>query len=178
MLTQATLQTIMSLFGSSPPESTPEAQSKSSLFDDDRKSNAKSGSGLFDDDGASGDSPWSMPTPKKGGKADLVKTLLPASDVPESYIDALDVLANSGYKADGGQIGIGGARKLLEGSRFNSDKILRLVTGGKDIAALGRNEFNVFLALLGLAQEGEDATLDGVDERRKSESGRRTMIHK
>ena len=160
----------MSLFGSSPPESAPETQSKSSLFDDDQKKSDKSGSGLFDDDGTSGDSPWSMPTPKKGGKADLVKTLLPGSDVPESYIDAFDVLANSDHKADGGRVGIGGAKKLLEGGRVNSEKILGLVTGGTNVTALGRNEFNVLLALVGLAQEGEDATLDGVDERRKSES--------
>ena len=170
------LQSVMSLFGSSPPESTPEAQSKSSLFDDDQKSKVKTGSGLFDDDDASGDSPWSMPTPKKGGKADLVKTLLPASDVPESYIDAFDVLANSEYKADGGQIQISGAKKLLEGNRANSEKILGLVTGGTNIAGLGRNEFNVLLALIGLAQEGEEATLDGVDERRKSESNRSTDL--
>ena len=158
----------MSLFGSSPPESAPEAHTKSSLFDDETKPGAKSGSGLFDDDGAHGDSPWSMPTPKKGGRGDLVKTLLPASDVPESYIDAFDVLANSEHKAGGGQISIFGVKKLLEGARYNTERILGLVTGGKDVAALGRNEFNVLMALIGLAQEGEEATLDGVDERRRS----------
>ena len=158
----------MSLFGSSPPESAPEPQSKSSLFDDEQGAGAKSGSGLFDDDGTNGDSPWSMPTPKKGGKEDLLKTLLPASNVPESYIDAFDVLANSDHKAEGGRIGIGGVKKLLEGNRSEYDRIMGLVTGGKDVTSLGRNEFNVLVALIGLAQEGEEATLDGVDERRKS----------
>ena len=164
----------MSLFGSSPPESVPETRSqpKSSLFDDEQKTGAKSGSGLFDDEGATGDSPWSMPTPKKGGRGDLVKTLLPASDVPESYVDAFDVLANSENKAEGGQIAIGGVKKILEGSRIDAEeqgRILKLVTGGKDVTALGRNEFNVFVALIGLSAEGDEATLDSVDERRKSE---------
>ena len=159
----------MSLFGSSPPESAPKAQTKSSLFDDDQRASAKSGSGLFDDDGTNGDSPWSMPTPKKGGNGDLVETLLPASNVPESYVDAFDVLANSDHMAAGGRVGIGGAKKLLEGSNFDSERILGLVTRGKNVTSLGRNELNVLLALIGLAQEGEEATLDGVDERRKSE---------
>ena len=35
---------------------------------------------------------------------------------------------------------------------------------------LGRAEVNVLLAMIGLAQEGEEVTLDGVDERRRSES--------
>lgn len=160
----------MSLFGSSPPESTPEAHSKPSLFDDEAKAGAKSGSGLFDDDGAHEDSPWDMPTPKKGGRGELVKTLLPASGVPDSYIEAFDVLASSEHKAGGSQINLTGIKKLLEGLRCNTEKILGLVTGGKDVAALGRNEFNVLIALIGLAQEGEEATLDGVDERRKSKT--------
>ena len=161
----------MSLFGSSPPETTPEAHTKSSLFDDDDEGKAgnNSGSGLFQDDG--------MPTPKKGGKTDLVKTLLPASDVPESYIEAFDVLANSDYKTERGQFSITGARKLFEGTRINTEKTLGLVTGGKDAVALGRNEFNVLMALIGLAQEGEEATLDGVDERRKSKTWSMRTLH-
>lgn len=167
----------MSLFGSSPPETTPEAHTKSSLFDDEGKAGNDSGSGLFQDDGAHGDSPWDMPTPKKGGKTDLVKTLLPGSDVPESYIEAFDGLANSDYKTERGQFSITGARKLFEGTRLNTEKILGLVTGGKDAVALGRNEFNVLMALIGLAQEGEEATLDGVDERRKSKTWSTRTLH-
>lgn len=158
----------MSLFGSSPTESTPEAYTKPSLFEDENKAGAKSGAGLFDDDGAHGDSPWNMPTPKKVGRGDLVKMLLPAPEVPESYIEAFDVLASSEHKAGGGQISIANVKKLFQGARYNAERILRLVTEGRDVAALGRNEFNVLMALIGLAQEGEEATLDGVDERRKS----------
>ena len=166
----------MSLFGSSPDDSSLSAQparanQKSSLFDDEQTPGAKSGSSLFDDEGTNGASPWDMPTPKKSGRNDLVKRLLPASDVPESYIDAFDALRETSYKAEGGQIGTAGARKLLEGCGLDAsgqDKILKLVTGGQD-TGLGRSEFNVLLALIGLSQESEEASLDSVDERRRSE---------
>lgn len=169
----------MSLFGSSPDDSSLYAQpappnQKSSLFDDEQTPGAKSGSSLFDDESTEGGSPWDMPTPKKAGRSDLVKRLLPASDVPESYIDAFDALRETSYKAEGGQIGIGGARKLFEGSGLNAseqDRILKLVTGGQE-SRLGRSEFNVLLALIGLSQESEEASLDSVDERRRSEQDR------
>ena len=168
----------MSLFGSSPNESglsAPSARSgrRSSLFDDEQDSGTKGGSSLFDDDGDNGDSPWSMPTPKKAGKGDPVKTLLPANDVPESYIDAFNALRDTEYKADGGQIKTTGAKKLFEGTGLDGseqDRILKLVTSGQD-SPIGRNEFNVLLALIGLSQEGDEAfTLDSVDERRRSGS--------
>lgn len=166
----------MSLFGSSPDDSTLSAQparpnQKSSLFDDEQTPGAKSGSSLFDDEGTSGPSPWDMPTPKKAGRSDLVKRLLPASDVPESYIDAFDALRETNYKAEGGQIGIAGAKKVFDGSGLDTseqDRILKLVTRGQE-TELGRNEFNVLLALIGLSQESEEASLDSVDERRRSE---------
>lgn len=166
----------MSLFGSSPDDSSSSAQparpnQKSSLFDDERKLDAKSGTSLFEDEGTNGSSPWDMPTPKKAGRSDLVKRLLPPSDVPESYIDAFDALRETRYKAEGGQIGIAGAKKLFEGSGLDAsqqDIILKLVTGGQG-TGLARNEFNVLLALIGLSQEGEEASLDSVDERRRGE---------
>ena len=166
----------MSLFGSSPDDSSLSAQparpnQKSSLFDDEQTSGPKSGSSLFDDEGTNAASPWDMPTPKKAGRSDLVKRLLPASDVPESYIDAFDALRETNYKTEGGQIGIAGAKKLFEGSGLDAsaqDRILKLVTGGQE-SRLGRSEFNVLLALIGLSQESEEASLDSVDERRRSE---------
>ncbi len=166
----------MSLFGSSPDDSSLSAQpsrpnQKSSLFDDEQTPVGKPGSSLFDDESTNGGSPWDMPTPKKAGRSDLVKRLLPASDVPESYIDAFDALRETSYTAEGGQIGISGAKKLFEGCGLNTseqDRILKLVTRGQDIG-LGRNEFNVLLALIGLSQENEEASLDAVDERRRSE---------
>ena len=166
----------MSLFGSSPDDSSLAAQptgpnQKSSLFDDEQTPGAKSTGSLFDDGGTNGASPWDMPTPKKLGKSDLVKRLLPASDVPESYIDAFDALRETNYKAEGGQIGIAGAEALFEGCGLDAleqDRILKLVTGGQE-SGLGRSEFNVLLALIGLSQESEEASLDSVDERRRSE---------
>ena len=101
----------------------------------------------------------------------MVKRLLPAPDVPESYIEAFDALRETSYKVEGGQIGQNGARKLFEGCGLDvaeQDRILRLVTGGQE-SGLGRSEFNVLLALIGLSQESEEASLDSVDERRRSE---------
>ena len=167
----------MSLFNSSPDESSspkpPESSKPKNLFGDKQAAGAAANSSLFDDQNRHGDSPWSMPTPKKSGRGDLVKTLLPASDVPESYIDAYDILLESGYMVEAGSISFLGARKIFEGSGLNGeeqDKILSVVTGGQEPGGdLTRGQYNVLLALIGLAQEKEDATLDGVDERRKSE---------
>lgn len=75
------------------------------------------------------------------------------------YIDVFDALAHNGKVDEGsvrrvvGDAGIKGVQ---------ADEIVRTV-GQKE---LGRGEFNVLLALVGLAAEGEDVTLDGVDERR------------
>ena len=166
----------MSLFGSSPDESglsAAPAQSnhKSSLFDDQETGQSKGGSTLFNDDVAEQESPWSMPTPRKGGKADLVKTLLPANDVPESYIDAYDSFSESDYNVESGKISLDGARKLVESTsigKAEQDEIIKLVTGGQG-HPLGRGELNVLLALIGLSKEGEELSLDAVDERRRSE---------
>ena len=166
----------MSLFGSSPDDSSLSARparpsQKPSLFDDEQAPGPKPGNSLFEDEGTNGGSPWDMPTPKKAGRSDLVKRLLPASDVPESYIDAFDALRETNYKGEGGQIGITGARKIFEGCGLDTseqERILKLVTGGQQ-SGIGRNEFNVLLALIGLSQESEEASLDSVDERRRSE---------
>lgn len=113
-----------------------------------------------------------MPTPKKAARRDLVKTLLPATDVPESYVDAYDKILESNDRVGAG-IGLTGIRKILESSGLSPSaqaQVLNLVVpGGREsTSGLGRSEFNVLLALIGLGQEGEDATLDGVDERRRS----------
>ena len=166
----------MSLFGSSPDESSlskPTQSSKPTLFGDEQAAGAVSNSSLFDDRNGNGDSPWSLPTPKKSGRGDLVKTLLPASDVPESYTDAYDILLESGYGAEAGSISLSGVKEMFEGCGLDGDeknKILSIVAGGHEPSGnLTRGQFNVLLALIGLSQEKEDATLDGVDERRKSE---------
>ena len=165
----------MSLFGSSPDDSSVISQTRrpesKSLFDDQETPGAAPNSSLFDDN-TGGPSPWDLYSPKKGGKSELVKTLLPASSVPESYIDAFDTLLESGYKTASANVSPSGIQKIYEGARIESAeqaRILRLITSGQNAEkGLGRSEFNVLLALIALSQQEEEATLDGVDERRKS----------
>lgn len=164
----------MSLFGSSPPEEpvTPSKSSHSqSLFNDERATGAASSS-LFNDSPEDGASPWNMPTPKKAGRSQLVRNLLPADSVPESYVDAFDTLVESDYRMGSGLISLAGARKIFEGSGLDAaeqSKIINLVANGQESSnGLSRSEFNVLVALSGLALEKEDITLDGVDERRRS----------
>lgn len=163
----------MSLFGTSPPEpSHASANTKSkSLFGEDTAPASTATSSLFADD-AGDSSPWSMPTPKKAAKRELVKNLLPATDVPESYIDSYDAVLDSKDRVGAG-IGLTGLKNILASSGLSTadqSRILNLVVpGGQESAhGLGRSEFNVLLALIGLGQEGDEITLDGVDERRRS----------
>ncbi|KAF2225794.1 sorting nexin mvp1 [Elsinoe ampelina] len=154
----------MSLFGSSPPTQ-PRANS-SSLFDDSALQTKPSASGLFADDPSS--SPWDMPTPKKNARRNLVKSLLPSTSVPELYITTYDNLLSQ----DGGSSGsitVSAARDFIKTTNIpasDQSKILEIVAGG-GADRIGREEFNVLLALVGLAQEGEELSLDAVDERRK-----------
>ena len=172
----------MSLFGTSPEESprgNSAQRSKSSLFADDPPSGGGGGpmgsSSLFadDDEGAGGGSPWGNHASKRTGRHELVKTLLPDSDVPESYVDLYDLVLNVGDRVGSG-IGLTSVREILSGSGLTATDqatILNLVVSGEadSSTGLGRGEFNVLMALVGLAQEGEDLTLDMVDDRRKSE---------
>ncbi|KAI9683894.1 MAG: Sorting nexin mvp1 [Trizodia sp. TS-e1964] len=163
----------MSLFGTPPDDSFPEAasQSRNSLFDDNNQSAATAPqSSLFSDELDKPDSSsWGIPAPKKT-REDPVKTLLQTSDVPDSYIDVFDSVLRSGNRLGTG-ISLTGIKNVLGGSGLNAEiqqHILNIVMpGGEEtLAGIGRGEFNVLLALIGLAQEGEDMTLDGVDERR------------
>ena len=160
----------MSLFDN-PDESSP--LPKSALFDDETTSARKSASNLFD--GSTGDSnslPWSLPTPKKGSRGELLKTLLPSSDVPEIYIEVFDGLLSSGYRARNGTT-VAGIKQLMADAKISASdkkKIEDIVfPGGQERdGGIVRGEFNVAMALIGLAQEGEDLSLDVVDERRRS----------
>ncbi|KAF4961062.1 hypothetical protein FSARC_10296 [Fusarium sarcochroum] len=166
----------MSLFGSSPTEESPGLGSSSGparrggagLFNDDSSSKPSSNSLFADEDGAQ-DSPWDMPTPRKQqSRADLIRNLLPGSDVPDSYIETFDTVVRE--DGSNGQVNSGGIAKLFATARLGADsqaRIMSLVAPNGGDVTLGRNEFNVLLALVGLAQEGEVISLDGVDERRK-----------
>ncbi|KAL6234582.1 hypothetical protein BDW75DRAFT_231048 [Aspergillus navahoensis] len=167
----------MSLFGTSPddsPAADTASRSKSSLFADEPAFGTGSanfgGPSLFADDDDLG-SPWNSSTAKRTPKQQLVKNLLPDSDVPENYIDAYDLVLSAGERAGTG-VGLTTVRELLSGSGLSATdqaKILNLVLSGDTDRSngLGRGEFNVLLALIGLAQEGEDLTFDTVDDRRK-----------
>jgi len=170
----------MSLFGSSPPEEAAAdvlpsnfTDSRASLFEDEPPMTKSTTSALFADDDSSPSTPWDLPTPRKQqSRGDLIRSLLPPSDVPDAYIETFDaVLSEAG---DGSRVTSGGVARTLAAAKLGADEQARIMgilapAGGGDIT-LGRNEFNVLLALIGLAQEGEGVTLDGVDERRRSKS--------
>ncbi|KAI0148394.1 hypothetical protein GGR57DRAFT_239459 [Xylariaceae sp. FL1272] len=165
----------MSLFGSSPPDESPAARSlapsnkaRNSLFDDDDGPMTRSTSDtLFNDDDRS---PWDMPTPRKQqSRADQLRSLLANVQVPDSYVDAFDTaIANDGR---GGRLGTSAVTKSFEAAKLDDEqqshiKTILSPTGGE--LSLGRDEFNVLLALIALAQEGDTVSLDSVDERKRN----------
>ncbi|KAF2264786.1 sorting nexin mvp1 [Lojkania enalia] len=158
----------MSLFGD---DDFPSRSKQSALFDDDPKPTNRSSNSLFADDVYGDESAWGFPTSKKAARGSLVKSLLPASDVPDSYIDAFDSLLEADEGAGSG-LSLDSIKKLLADSKLSGDvqsKILDIVSQpNQESAGLGRGEFNVLFALIGLAQEGDDITLDGVDERKRN----------
>ncbi|KFY76117.1 hypothetical protein V499_04047 [Pseudogymnoascus sp. VKM F-103] len=160
----------MSLFGTSPDESgaasTP-AKSRQTLFDDPSPANGSQSSLFADDDSTPGGSPWGMPTPKKASKGEVISTLLSGGDAPDSYVDVFESVQSKEF-GQSGTVDVAGMTRVMNAAKLGADQQTRVMN---TIAPAGntlrRNEFNVFLALVGLAQEGDDITLDGVDERRK-----------
>ena len=138
----------MSLFGTSPDDSgaATAAKSRLLLFDDEPSPAPGAKSALFADDGnVPGMSPWDLPTPKKASRAELIKTLLPASDVPDSYLDHFDNVLRSG-DSEGMKMSPSGVSKVLSAGNLSGDdqaRILSLIAPGGQLASLGRNEFNV-----------------------------------
>lgn len=172
----------MSLFGSSPPSDDPPlgnttmGRSRNSLFDEDGPMTRSTSDTLFDDHDVAdrAASPWDMPTPRKQqSRADLVRSLLAGSDVPDAYIEAFDHALREDGSGGGGKVTTAGVSRTLAAAQLGADDQARirgiLAPGGQE-SDLGRDAFNVLLALIGLAQEGEDLTLDHVDERRRSKS--------
>jgi len=162
----------MSLFGTSPEESasaSTNARSRLGLFDDDASPAPGSGSSLFaDEDSAPEGSPWGMPTPKKASRGELIKTLLAGSDTPDSYVDVFENVQSTEYGQDG-IVDVGGMSRVMNAAKLGADEQTKIMNVMAPAGSnLRRDEFNVFMALVGLAQEGEEITLDGVDERRRS----------
>lgn len=154
----------MSLFGDEPDSP---ARPKSSLFDDDAAAKTNTSSSMFGDDSTApvdASSPWGFTPKKSTGRRSLVKSLLANADVPELYVDSFDRLQA------GGSISAAHTKQLLSDCGISGsaqNQIWDVVSSRGESATLGRDEFNVTLALIGLAQEGEELSLDAVDERRR-----------
>lgn len=169
----------MSLFGEPEADENPSmtssfARSRQSLFDEEDSNNPSNSNSIFQDDDVAGSgtaSPWDMPTPRKQhSRADILRNLVPASDAPDSYIETFDSVVRE--NGSGGKVASGGTMRVLAAAKISADdqaRIMGIIAPGGGEVALGRNEFNVFLGLIGLAQERETISLDGIDERRRSE---------
>ncbi|KAG5987103.1 hypothetical protein E4U54_005137 [Claviceps lovelessii] len=187
----------MSLFGTSPTERERDAHPSSSLssspspspssspasrrqtkarggglFDDDL--HKASSSSLFDDGHAAQDSassPWDMPAPRsRRSRRDMVRSLLPTSDVPDSYIEVFDAMNRD--EGGHGRIRAGAISKLFANAGLDGASqthIMALLAPGveSDDVSLEQDEVNVLLAMVALGQEGEVVSLDAVDERRR-----------
>lgn len=148
------------------------AKSRASLFEeDDAGSLTRSTSDTLFNDDDDDRSPWDMPTPRKQQtRAELLRSLLAGVQVPDSYVRAFDsALAQD--RTGGRTVTPGGIAKILAAAKLDADHQVRIMSilapSGGDVS-LGRDEFNVLLALIALAQEGEPMSLDSVDERRRS----------
>ena len=163
----------MSLFGEDPPR---KSQSDS-LFDDEPQSKpatTPNNISLFSD--STGPDDDSFKPSKRKPRGSVVKTLLPSDNVPEEYIDAFDTLLQSQSQSSaGGRLSFASIERLLDSSALGvgqKAKVLEVALPQKrqqgDSQGVERSEFNVLLALVGLAQEEEEISLDAVDERRLS----------
>ncbi|KJX97780.1 sorting nexin mvp1 like protein [Zymoseptoria brevis] len=171
----------MSLFGDDdPPAAASTHRAKSSLFDDDSNtpgtpskktslhargvSNSIFASAEPPAAAAEDDSPWGFTPKKSKGSGNVIKTLLADAVVPDGYVDAFDELQV------GGRVSVDDAQKLVKECGVgvgDRTEVWRIVSAGdQELVGLGRGEFFVLLALVGLALEGEELGLDAVDERR------------
>ncbi|PHH81408.1 hypothetical protein CDD82_840 [Ophiocordyceps australis] len=152
--------------------STPRRQGKDGIFDQP----SAASNGLFDDDASDSrhddSSPWDMPTPRRlQSRAHVIGNILSASDVPTHYAEVFETVVR--HDGHDGRVTASAISKLFATSRLAPESQVRIMSllGQSDDAShasLGPAEFNVLLALIGLAQEGEVISLDGVDERRKN----------
>ncbi|KAK8035139.1 hypothetical protein PG993_010134 [Apiospora rasikravindrae] len=169
----------MSLFGTSPPDESPAlsnsamGRSRNSLFEEDGPMTRSTSDTLFDDGdvlGSGRHSPWDMPTPRKQqSRAELIRNLLAGVEVPESYVEAYDYTLRENGR--GGKVSPAGVTTTLASARLGADeqaRIMNILSPQGEEVQLDRDSFNVLLALIGLAQEGETINLDGVDERRRN----------
>ncbi|KAF2863215.1 sorting nexin mvp1 [Piedraia hortae CBS 480.64] len=151
----------MSLFGDTDES---DGGPKSSLFANNPPPTTKSTS-MFGDT-STDDGPWGFtPTKRSVGNRELIKSLLAEASIPDAYIDRFDQLQTNG------SVPAEDCRKLLEDCSLElqqEERVWKLLSDNGNVPTLGRSEFNVLLALIGLAQQGEETSLDGVDERKQN----------
>ncbi|EPS39193.1 hypothetical protein H072_7028 [Dactylellina haptotyla CBS 200.50] len=161
----------MSLFGSTPPNGSP-IRNRNSLFDDDLGGSVTNNRSSLFDDGLDGGSPWSMPTPRSkrsGSNSEMIKNVMRGAFIPQQYIDLYDELSTTF-----GNVTVGALERLLGESRTKPsdwDRILDLIAGRNrdDGTVVARDGFNVFLALVALAEDGDEYLgFDAVDDRKEN----------
>jgi len=115
-----------------------------------------------------------MPSPQSsrrrgGSNTDTIKKVMRGANVPDEYHDLYDSLSR-----DTGSLTVTQLKGLFEQSSVPlevRDKILGLVAGRSrdEGTTVGKDAVIVFLALVGLAEEGEeDLGFDAVDDRKRS----------
>jgi sorting nexin-8 len=93
-----------------------------------------------------------------------IGTLLDGADIPDAYVDTFEAYANNGL------VSMSAFQELMRAAQLsdsNAERILSLVLpGDSSTAGLSRAKLNVALALIALSQQGEELSLDAVDDMR------------
>ena len=140
-------------------------------------------SALLDPSGehsSSSSSHWGViPERRTRSRAEVLASLLPVEETPTKYADAYHAaLRDDSAGPRGKHVGAVGVAKMFAAAKLRPDQqthIMNVLAVGDDddgdsgAVALDEAAFGVLLALVGLAQEGEIVSLDGVDDRRRSE---------
>lgn len=114
-----------------------------------------------------------------GDWKDVVKTLVNEgnSNLPPAYAQVYErVIIEYPAGGFGSGISVAGVKRVLDEAGLGEDegagrRIKESVVGISGIgveASIGKAEFNVLMAMIGLAQEGKEVSIDEVDDRRKS----------
>ncbi|KAI0999791.1 Sorting nexin [Podosphaera aphanis] len=163
----------MSLFGKSPEESNSAVGSKprNSLFDDDRispgPSSISKSSSVSEDNAASTSSPWGITSLlKETGQTEDIEALLPETAIPEKYNQIFNSIPDRG-RSYNGNINKAGVYMIFSHAKLDKEdeeSIQDLIFQGASPSELSRDKFNVLLALIGLAQNYSEISLEEVRE--------------
>lgn len=164
----------MSLFGSSPEDNTPSgstqasaARGRSALFDEDI---VPPSSSLFEND-AHSDDPWSFSAPRTSRRVGLDQLLTESNaKIPEYYFSVFEVLLQQYPSRSRDAVSPDAIEKVLTEAELgnNSRDIVWNILGEKK-DAWNRSEIWALLCMVGLISEGEEVSMDSIDDRRRSE---------